>query len=150
MTDVPMFEAPRRCLRCGQVEMIHEAFDTCARCRHLDHRAHVRGCVWCLNRPGAQAGEVAASKAADAADSLWRYHAKKMVAALALERVPFTAPGILTDLRDRGIDTPEPRAIGGLIQSAARAGLIRPTGRYVKSPNPEQHGRPVAEWVGAA
>lgn len=57
----------------------------------------------------------------------------------------FSADDIWIALGEKGITTGEPRALGAIIQGAARAGLIKPTGNYVKSIR--RHGSPIPLWI---
>lgn len=43
-------------------------------------------------------------------------------------------------------DPPDPRAFGNVIRLEAKRGRCRKTGRYVRSNNPQCHGRDIAEW----
>lgn len=148
MTE-PMFDVPRACLRCGVVEMIPDTLDTCARCRHLDHRATVTGCYWCLDRQGSTAADAAAQAAEDAADPAWRWAAKVFLREAIRSGEPFTSADITERLRESGFSTRDGRALGAIIRSASRAGLIKPTGRVLTSPLPDHHSGLSREWVAA-
>lgn len=68
-----------------------------------------------------------------------------VVRTLASTGKPFTPD----DVWEMGLERPrEPRALGPVMMRAARAGLIYPTGRWVKSENPAQHATPIREWCG--
>jgi hypothetical protein len=64
-------------------------------------------------------------------------------------RATFTAAEITGKLRARGIETKDGRAMGSIIRSLSKAGLIESTG-VVKSPLPEHHHGYSTEWRWAA
>ncbi len=66
----------------------------------------------------------------------------------SVARRTFTADDLLLALESVNVHTPEHRALGGIIRTAHRDGLITPTGRYVPSSRPVSHARPCREWIG--
>jgi hypothetical protein len=91
-------------------------------------------------------GRAAAAKAEANADPEWRKAAESELARLAASGKPFVSSQIMATVEAQGHDTPEPRALGGIIQGASRrkeivkTGKTRPTG---------SHSYPQTEWVGA-
>lgn len=83
----------------------------------------------------------------DAAEPEWTKTAYRVIAGLCRTYEEFTVDDIWTVLKDYDVSTPEPRALGHLMLKAARAGLCRNSGRYVKSRIPWRHGRPIPIWV---
>lgn len=92
-----------------------------------------------------------AQAAMDAAPARWREAAERTVRWLAMECNSFTADDIWKRLTDFGYpDPPEPRALGGVLRSLARSGLIQQTGTWRKSARAECHHRPIPVWTRAA
>lgn len=74
----------------------------------------------------------------------WREHCKGLLKTCADSRVPFSA----VDLRKMGLEIPaEARSISAVFSNAARAGTIKPTGRYVVNPF-AKNGTSIREWIG--
>jgi len=71
----------------------------------------------------------------------------------ALRRLVRTMPELTADdlwdaLEASGAPVPhEPRALGAIMQSAAKLGLIRATDRWVESRRAQNHARPVRVWA---
>jgi hypothetical protein len=65
-------------------------------------------------------------------------------------RQPFTAADVLEAMEQYypHLKTHDNRAAGPLMQGLERAGVLRPTGRYVKSNRKASHCRPMREWIG--
>lgn len=60
----------------------------------------------------------------------------------------FTADDVWQALADRGAPAPdEPRALGAVIRTWLRDGMIAHTGRYVRSRRPACHGRPLPVYT---
>lgn len=79
----------------------------------------------------------------------WKDAAREAVNLICRSGHPFTTDEVWQVLKDNfpGIPKPrEPRAIGAIMSSAARRGLIRPTGEMTPSLRPEDHRRPVTVW----
>lgn len=153
MTDDTLFDTDRICRRCGRLAEIPADLDTCGYCRHLDHRNAASGCDWCATRTPAESptdvGHRAATASEDSANPEWRHAVKTTLARFVRERRPFTSAHVLWVVRELGIETKDARALGAVMKSAQRAGLITPTGRFIPSPLPEHHGAPKREWVAA-
>lgn len=64
------------------------------------------------------------------------------------QRTTFTADDLLLALAELDVHTTENRALGGVIRTAHRDGLIAPTGRYLPSTRAVSHARPCREWRG--
>lgn len=153
MTDVPMFDMPRPCRRCGRPDAVTgESVDVCGYCLHLDHSTNVTSCYWCasttIKAGGAAAGRKAAEAAADA-DPEFAHACQKALAVVRDRRDPFTAADVRATLEEWGVTITRPAALGSVFTRAAAAGVIRPTGNFRVSPVPGQHGRPLREWVAA-
>jgi hypothetical protein len=87
--------------------------------------------------------DAAIAQADEHAEVEWKLLAERALWAVIQAGEPFTTD----DVWER-IDVPhEPRALGAVMQSAARANLIHKTGDYRQSRRPECHARPVAVWA---
>lgn len=95
------------------------------------------------------AGDVLRDQALDAveqaADDAWLRACRLVVGSLVRQGVPFSTDDCWARLTH--VHTSEPRAMGAVIRAFKNAGLITPSGRYVKSDRPEAHSRPVCMWV---
>lgn len=82
------------------------------------------------------------------ADKGWVQTANDVIRDLAFSRHTFTTDDVWQILeRDYpSVTTPEPRALGPLMRSAARQGLIHPTGDYTPSNRPACNARPIMVW----
>jgi hypothetical protein len=81
-------------------------------------------------------------------DTYWMAAAGSAIRKLAVEGKPFTTDAVHGRIAALRLRTNEPRRLGWLILSAHRAGLIRPTGRWLRSVRTACHHRPMREWVG--
>lgn len=81
------------------------------------------------------------------AQAEWRRHALRSVELLAMIHSRFTADDVWELLDGIGCGTPEPRAMGGIMRTAAAHLWIHATGDYATSKRPECHGRPVRVWA---
>ena len=88
----------------------------------------------------------AIERANDHANQEWKSLARSAVVFLAETGRPFTTDDVWDLLDALPVKTHEPRALGAIMQKAAKDGLIRSSGPYVKSRRPECHRRPVAVW----
>lgn len=79
----------------------------------------------------------------------WLDTARRIVVVLAHSGRPFTTDDVWDELAKHSTVTHEPRALGAVIRNAARMGLIRSTGTYVKTRRREAHSRPIPEWIAA-
>lgn len=87
-------------------------------------------------------------RAVQAADSKFVWMARWWIEQWSAQRKTFTADDLLIALASLNVSTSENRALGGVVRTAHRDGLIAPTGRYVPTTRPESHARPAREWVG--
>lgn len=80
------------------------------------------------------------------ADTQWKRAAAERLRYLVENRKTFTSDDILTYLEAKGIVTGDNRAMGALMQSASRVGLICATERFVRCKRPSRHGAPIMVW----
>lgn len=81
------------------------------------------------------------------ADVDWRRIASEAVRECALTMPEFTPDDVWEIIFKSGITTHENRAFGSIMQSAARAGMIKKTGRYIESRRKNQHKAPLTQWM---
>jgi hypothetical protein len=77
----------------------------------------------------------------------WKRAAGESLIKVAKSLQEFTTDDIWAELATRGIHTGENRAMGAVIQSGRRAGVITLTGNYVASSRIEAHKGPKAVWI---
>jgi hypothetical protein len=83
-------------------------------------------------------------RADDHADPDWKTIADQIVRDFTM---PFTGDDVWFTLDRRGVVYPhEPRALGPIIMRVYRAGLIEPTGRFLRTARPSAHRSPQREW----
>lgn len=80
------------------------------------------------------------------ADTEWKKEACLAVELLCKRGNGFTGDDVWRLLEGTHVSTPEPRALGAIIQQFAKQGKIRPTGEYRKSMRKESHRRPLTVW----
>lgn len=80
-----------------------------------------------------------------ASDKEWREEARKYARLLAELRQTFTSEMILNHLDKNGYKTKDNRALGAIMQSLVRDGVIKPIG-YTQATRPERHKAPVRVW----
>jgi len=80
------------------------------------------------------------------AESTWLEAAYGVLRSLAFQRSEFSTDDIWFRLREIGISTPEPRAMGAVVRRAVREELIEWSGLYRRSFRRVCHRRPVAIW----
>ena len=80
------------------------------------------------------------------ADSEWKRAAAECLQQMVETREFITSEDVVLELNKRGIVTSENRAMGAVMQSFSRAGLIESTGRFTTSRRPECHKSPVRIW----
>lgn len=80
-----------------------------------------------------------------ASDKEWREAAAGRVRQLALNNQTFTSEAVLVWLDEHGYHTKDKRALGAIMQSFAKAGIIRAHG-YAAALRPERHKAPVRVW----
>jgi hypothetical protein len=73
----------------------------------------------------------------------WIDYAGDVLSRLCAHQAELTAD----DLRSLVGTPPHPNAVGAVFSKAARAGLIRDTGRVVKSARPDAHSRKITVWA---
>jgi hypothetical protein len=78
------------------------------------------------------------------APSIWKQAASDALMALAKSKPEFTTDELWDILAKQGIHTGEPRALGSIMQSAHRSGMIKSTGKYVASYR--RHKAPIILW----
>jgi hypothetical protein len=90
------------------------------------------------------------AQARDHADHSWKDRYELTIHRLAGTGVPFTSEDVTAHvgLPTGAIRKDRNNAVGALINAAARAGVIRKTGRRVASRRPSSHGAELSEWVG--
>jgi hypothetical protein len=96
-----------------------------------------------------QARDIALKHVQSNANLAWLAEAKTAVETLAATQQPFTTDDVWDIVDVTGHVTHEPRAMGPVIRSASKQGLIRPTGLYRNSKRVECHARPMMVWIGS-
>ena len=77
----------------------------------------------------------------------WKRHAAEAVIHCARMAPVFTADEVWERLEILGqAEGANPKALGNVMSSLAKEGVIASTGNYRKSTLPRRHQRPVAEW----
>ena len=83
----------------------------------------------------------------DAADTLWKRLALQTVLEVAENKEYFTTDDVWNwPSFKRNQVVAEPRAMGGIIRAAMKAGWIESTDRFIRSVRPACHRRPLAVW----
>jgi hypothetical protein len=90
--------------------------------------------------------EEAIARAGKHADTNWKAAAMQAVLHLASEQTWFTADDVWRVLGSSEAETHERRALGAVMRECQKQGIIRASGRYVKSKRIECHSRPVRVW----
>ncbi|MDB5344208.1 MAG: hypothetical protein JWP89_2585 [Schlesneria sp.] len=88
----------------------------------------------------------ALEKVEEAANQEWWNAATARVRYLCETRVEFTTDLVWSHLDALECSTKEPRALGAIMQNAAKAGWCVSSGVFVKSTRPECHSRPIVKW----
>lgn len=80
----------------------------------------------------------------------WNGRAHLVLLRLALSGNPFTSEDITqaVGLPHGGQGMHKNNAVGSLFSSASREGLIRPTGRILRTRNKASHSHMIIEWIG--
>jgi hypothetical protein len=148
-----------RCVHCGHVRVPGEPPITPLLEPYGHARCQVEGInrTFRLERPAGERdlaegirrkeeGQARASNGYSQLDN-WPHRFDTTVEMLAQRRVPFTSEDAtaITGLPPAG----SPSAVGARMTAAAKRGIIRKTGRYVKAERPNQHAAVIAEWIGA-
>ena len=80
------------------------------------------------------------------ADPEWWGAALDIGRQLARTRAEFTTDPIWALLRERGLSTPEPKAMGAVVKKLQSLGIVEPTGRIVNSVSKVGHHRAIQVW----
>jgi hypothetical protein len=106
---------------------------------------------WPCSESGQDLKAAGQALALDAADEDWTAAARRAIKWLAAQGRPFTSEDVTarTGLPSGAPGTNRNNAVGALMTSAAKAGLIAKTGERVPSQRPTSHGAEIAQWVGA-
>lgn len=88
----------------------------------------------------------ALKKVAAAANVEWMKAAADRVKYLCQTRIEFTADDVWQHLDTLDVTTSEPRAMGAVMENAAKAGWCRKSDRMQNSRRRVCHARPVAIW----
>lgn len=91
--------------------------------------------------------QAAIELAREHAHQVWVRKARRIVEHLAAKRQFFTTDEVWSELAKTGLSTPEPRALGAVMQAAVRDEIIIATGRYWPTKRPSAHKRPVAVYM---
>ncbi len=80
----------------------------------------------------------------------WKEEFNRTVVACALSQRPFTSEHIIAmiGLPRVEVRTNANNAVGAMMNSAAKRGIIKKTGNHVLSKRPSSHGAELTEWVG--
>lgn len=90
-----------------------------------------------------QAGMEAAYQYADLS---WKDIAAKALMQVAQTKAEFTTDDMWEIINETGIVTSENRAMGAIMQSASRAGMIKATGYFLPSKRVSKHKSPTRVW----
>lgn len=82
----------------------------------------------------------------DHADTDWKKAAAKRINWLAEHRREFTADDVMEYLDAKGIFTSDSRALGGVMGTANREGLVAPTDKFRQSRRLSRHRAPIRIW----
>lgn len=98
-------------------------------------------------RQGHALKQAAIAQVGDAADPVFKAAAVRAIRDLCTRQQELTADDVWMALERSGAaQTHEPRALGAVMQYAAKLGLIVSTGRWQESVLPQRHARPVRVW----
>lgn len=99
-------------------------------------------------RRGAAAKQAAIAQVGQSADPVFKAAAVRAIRDLCTRQQELTADDVWMALERSGAtQTHEPRALGAVMQYAARLGLIAATDRWQESVLPQRHARPVRVWA---
>ena len=99
-------------------------------------------------RRGAAAKQAAIAQVGQSADPVFKAAAVRAIRDLSTRQQELTADDVWMALERSGAtQTHEPRALGAVMQYAARLGLIAATDRWQESVLPQRHARPVRVWA---
>jgi hypothetical protein len=97
------------------------------------------------------ARDAAIDRGVTSAHEAWKNRFKFIVNMhLARSPKPFTSGDVIDLVKHYfpQLKTHDQRAAGGLMVALQKEGVIRPTGRYVRSRRKRSHCRPMREWIG--
>lgn len=80
------------------------------------------------------------------ADLDWKQVASKALRQCAETFSEFTTDDLWEIIKKTGVTTSENRAMGAVMQAAARSGMIKATPTFVASKRPEAHKKPNRVW----
>lgn len=82
------------------------------------------------------------------ADEVWKGLVQYAIRELARTHSTFTSEAVWHFMEERFPDfaTHERRAMGPMMQGAAKDGLIAPTDEFVKGERPSRHAAPIRVW----
>lgn len=95
---------------------------------------------------GTAARDRAVARVAKSTPPEWRAALRHVVEALARRGGEFSTDDVWSRLDGQ---PPEPRALGAVMIAMAREGVIRSTGKSMKSARPQRHTGWVTVWEGA-
>lgn len=80
------------------------------------------------------------------ADLDWKQIASKALMQCAQTKPEFTTDDMWAIINETGVVTSENRAMGAIMQSASRAGMIKATGYFLPSKRVSKHKSPTRVW----
>lgn len=80
------------------------------------------------------------------ADLDWKQIASKALRQCAETKAEFTTDDMWEIINNTGVVTSENRAMGSIMQSASRAGMIKATGYFLPSKRVSKHKSPTRVW----
>lgn len=80
------------------------------------------------------------------ADLDWKKIASDAVRQCALQRSEFTTDDVWDIINKTGITTSENRAMGAIMQSASRSGMLKATPTFIMSKRATKHKSPTRVW----
>lgn len=80
------------------------------------------------------------------ADLDWKQIASKALRQCAETKAEFTTDDMWAIINETGIVTSENRAMGAIMQSASRSGMIKATGYFLPSKRVSKHKSPTRVW----
>jgi hypothetical protein len=99
-------------------------------------------------RQGHARKQAAIAQVGTSADPVFKAAAVRVIRDLCAQQQELTADDVWIALERLGAtQTHEPRAMGAVMQYAARLGLIEATNRWQESVLPQRHARPVRVWA---
>ena len=96
-------------------------------------------------KAAAKAAEKGIERAHDHAEMGWVEHAHEAILRVAMRKAEFNSDDVLAEIPE-DVETHDRRALGSIMRSAARAGVIEKTGRFSVTSHVTSHQRPKAVW----